>query len=378
MESVSVASAALNQPEEIRLPASRRRIALFSAVSLAAGIAVAFWCERIQYEKFSGYLQARLRTVSASREAQVSELLVTPGTVVTAGQPLVRLKDTAFEQRMEAKQREVESLEIELSQSQARLEVELELRRKSVLESIFDAKLKSAQAARARNAFSTGMNRDGGWGSRSTNSAFERAAAGNEDRPQIEQVGTVQPAGNAIGEGGKSAASEVELCSQHIEELERINRELPAKISRSMSVDLAQARLAHARAELARLDLQKRELTLVAEKSGMVGVFHKGVGDHVAAHEPIVQLLDEEQPYLLLQVPSPRVSDFAPGTLVELCFPGGKKGAGRVEEIPPQTSPIPGEGASSCETVITAHVEPVGKLWPELPFGSLVEVRRRR
>lgn len=378
MESVPVASPEPSTAEETRFPASRKRIALFSLVSLAAGIAVAFWCERIQYEQFSGYLQARLRTVAAPREAQVAEILVTSGTVVMAGQPLVSLKDSAFEQRYEAKQREVESLEIELSQSQARLEVELEWRRKNVLENIFDARLKSAQAARARHAFPAGMNRDGGWGARTPGSTFERAAANSEDRPQIEQVGTVQPAGNGIGEGGKGSASEVELCTQYIEELERINRELPAKISRSMGVDLAQARLAHARAELARLDTQKRELTLVAETSGMVGVFHKGVGDHVAAHEPIVQLLDEEQPYLLLQVPSPRVSDFAPGTLVELRFPGGKKGQGRVEEIPPQTSPIPGAGESASETVITAHVEPVGKLWPDLPFGSLVEVRRRR
>src|SRR5882757_8474797 len=110
MESVPVASPETSSGEENGLPASRKRIALFSLVSLAAGIAVAFWCERIQYEQFSGYLQARLRTVAAPREAQVAELLVAPGAVVMAGQPLVSLKDSAFEQRYEAKQREVESL----------------------------------------------------------------------------------------------------------------------------------------------------------------------------------------------------------------------------------------------------------------------------
>ena len=94
--------------------------------------------------------------------------------------------------------------------------------------------------------------------------------------------------------------------------------------------------------------------------------------------ESVVQLLDEEQPYLLLQIPSPRISDFAPGTVVELRFPGGKKGKGRVEEIPPQTSPIPTGNSATSGTVITAHVDPVGPLWPNLPFGSVVEVRRRR
>jgi multidrug resistance efflux pump len=171
--------------------------------------------------------------------------------------------------------------------------------------------------------------------------------------------------------------TDAELCAQHIEELEKINRELPEKVSRSMGVDLAVARLSHARAELARLESQQRELTLVAETSGLVGVFNKDVGDHISAHEPIVQLLDEEQPYLLVQFPSLRIADFAPGTLVDLRFPGGKKGQGRVDEIPPQTSPIPVRGGTGSDVVITAHIEPVGPLWPNLPFGSEVEVRRR-
>ena len=358
-----------NPASEIGLPTSRRRIVLLSVLSLTAGIAATLWYEHMRYERFTGFLQARLRTVAAARDAQVSEVLVTPGMVVMAGQPLVRLKDTAFDQRLEAKQREVESLEIELSQSQARLEVELEWRRKDILERIFDARLKSAQASRkGLTPAGIAANRKSGWDS----------AASGDNRPLIQQAGGDQPAANLAAEPSKLSLTDVELCTQHIDELERINRELPEKISRSMGVDLAKARLAHARAELARLESQQRELTLVAETSGMVGVFHKEVGDHVSAHEPIVQLLDEEQPYLLLQIPSPRISDFAPGTLVDLHFPGGKKGQGRVEEIPPQTSPIPAPGATGPETVITAHIEPVGPLWPNLPFGSEVEVRRTR
>jgi hypothetical protein len=91
-----------------------------------------------------------------------------------------------------------------------------------------------------------------------------------------------------------------------------------------------------------------------------------------------VQLLDEEQPFLVVQIPSPRISDFAPGTVVELQFPGGRTGKGRVEEIPPQTSPVSLDSGRIGETVITAHVDPVGVLWPSLPFGSVVEVRRVR
>src|SRR5262249_34873912 len=114
------------------------------------------------------------------------------------------------------------------------------------------------------------------------------------------------------------------------------------------------------------------------ERRGWGEASQKKAGAHVSPQERIEQLPDEEQPSLLLQIPSPRISDFSPGTVVELRFPGGKKGKGRVEEIPPQTSPIPSESSGSNGTVITAHVDPVGPLWPNLPFGSVVEARRRR
>jgi multidrug resistance efflux pump len=370
--------AALREPVESTEPArpvSARRAALISLVALGAGIAATLWFEQVRYERFPGYLQARLRTVSAVRDAQVSEILVTSGTVVTAGQPLIRLKDPAFEQRLEAKQRQIESLEIELSQSQARLEVELEWRRKNVLEGIFEARLKCVQALRRelQTPLELEYVRTGGWNSLP-------AAAGSSPSPMIfgDRPVVTPAAGDSTSASPQPKVSEAALCHEHILELERINRELPEKISRSMGVDLAKTRLDHARVELARLESQKQELTLVAEASGMVGVFQKEVGDHVSAHEPIVQLLDEEQPYLLLQIPSPRISDFSPGTIVDLKFPGGQGGNGRVDEIPPQTSPIPGENSAATGTVITAHVDPVGPLWPSLPFGSVVEVRRRR
>lgn len=393
MESEAVVAAEPDQTSEIRspgllpsgthlsnMPASgmSRRVVVLSLLSLAAGIGATCWFEQARYERFSGFLQARFRTVNSVREAQVSEILVSPGTLVMAGQPVVRLKDTVFEQRLEAKRREVESLEIQLSQSQARLEVELELRRREILDRIFEAKLKAAQASRRPGQMQTGYGaaQKGGW-EKSAQAAGRRGKPATGDRTAVAHASAVVTATSEESSASENL-SELELCKQHIEELERINRELPEKIARMMGVDLAQSNLEHAKAELAWLETQHRELTLIAEASGMVGVFHKEVGDHVAAYEPIVQLLDEEQPYLLLQIPSTKISDFPPGTLVSLKFPGGVAGKGRVVEIPPQTSAIPGDGPAGTETKIAVHIDPVGTLWPNLPFGSTVEVRRRR
>jgi len=366
MQSAPVAAHEPKQPGENTTFTPRNRALLFTVLALTAGIVATFWFERMRYERFPGYLQARLRTVAAPRDARISEILVTSGSIVTAGQPLVRLKDAAFDQRLESKQRQLESLEIELAQSQARLEVELEWRRKNILERVFEAKLKYVQALRQelQSPVEFEIGRESAW-------SAPQSSANYKPHPLIEpttgEIDSIQ-----------APDSETKLCLKYIHELERMDRELPEKISRSMGVDLVRSRVAHAQAELKQLESQKRELTLVAETSGMVGVFQKDVGDHVSAHEAIVQLLDEEQPYLLLQIPSPRISDFAPGTIVELRFPGGKKGKGRVDEIPPQTSPLAGENGRIGETVISAHVDPVGSLWPSLPFGSVVEVSRKR
>jgi multidrug resistance efflux pump len=373
MQTAPLAEFGPNQTGDSPSLTPHNRALLFTVLALAAGIAATFWFERVRYERLTGSLQARLRPVAAPRDARISELLVPSGAAATAGQPLIKLKDASIDERLEAKQRQIESLEIELAQSQARLDVELEWRRNNILELIFEAKLKCFRAVRQESAPSREFNasRDGGW-------ATSSARTISKKHPLLER--TIERTNGEPEEGDSVDVtdSEVRLCLDHIQELERMNRELPEKLSRSMGVDLVQSRLAHAKAELARLEGQKRDLTLVAESSGVVGVFQKQAGDYVSTHETIVQLLDEEQPFLLLPVASSRISNFSPGTTVELRFPGGQKGKGRVDEIPPQTSAAAGENRTVGETAITVHVVPVGPLWPNLPFGSEVEVYRKR
>src|SRR5262245_47694922 len=96
-------------------PASRARVLILSLVALAAGIATSVWLNEIRFERFPGYLQARLQTVTAGRDARIAEVLVASGALVVGGQPIVVLEDSDLEQRMQARRHEIESLEIELS-----------------------------------------------------------------------------------------------------------------------------------------------------------------------------------------------------------------------------------------------------------------------
>ncbi|MGQ0637152.1 MAG: HlyD family secretion protein [Planctomycetaceae bacterium] len=365
-------------------PAPLYRVLLVALFALTAGSGATLWLERSRYETFPAYLQARLRTVTAPREGKVARLLVAPGTAVAAGQPLAVLEDESFARRLRDKQHDVTALEIELSRTRAALEVELDIQQRDIRDRIFETQCRSTQLLRQQllvpsaSRLSEQISGSDGDGLPPLVTGERRPPLIFGDNASIRRIST-DDAPPAPREGLlKIAMAEMELCKNHIRELEEMSRELPDKISRSMGVDLVEARLAHAQAELDALEEEQQELTLVAETAGIVGVFHKVVGDRVVAHEPIVQVLDEEQPYLVLQFPSRRISDFSPGTVVDVRFPGGRKGRGRVEEIPPQTTAMPADGSPAQETAIAAHVERVGALWPSLPFGSVVEVQRRR
>lgn len=363
------------------LPAPLYRVLVLMLLAVTAGSAITLWLERSRYENFPGYLQARLRTVCSSREATISRILVTPGQAVSQGQPLVVLDDETFARRMLDRQHEVASLEIELARTQAALEVELDIQQRDISDRVFETKWRSAQLLR-RHLYSPDEFLFPGPALGSARGWQASPTAGNQ--PPLPEEAMIQRASAENAAPGsppgllRISVAEMDLCTDHIRELEKMSRDLPDKIRRSMGIDLVEARLAHARAALAATEKEQSQLTLVAETAGLVGVFQKEAGDRVQAHEPIVQVLDEEQPYLVLQFPSPRIADFSPGTVVDLRFPGGRKGKGRVEEIPPQTSDMPSAPGAKTDTVVSAHIDPVGALWPRLPFGSVVEVRRKR
>lgn len=383
MQSAPDATAGTSPASALPPPVVTFRVLLFSVLALAAGCGTAIWLNQVRFERFPGYLQARMQTLTADRDARIAQILVGPGTVVVPGQPIVVLQDQELEERLRTRKQEIESLEIELTRTRAALDVQIEIQQRDIRDRIFETRLRSAQLQRQRAEFPLEVP--------APTKVVEQWTHSN---PVVVLPGKPLPIFNAndrvvtaLAEEPASISRivpapmtnpEMELCTERIAELERLSQDLPQKIGRSMGVDLAQTRVDHARAALATLEQQQKELTLVAQSAGMIGVFHRQVGDRVAAHEPIVQLLDEEQPYLMLQIPSPRISDFQPGTIVDLKFPGGETGKGRVEAIPPQTSDIPDEPGSHRETVITAHIDPVGKLWPTIPFGSVVEVCRKR
>jgi len=137
-----------------------------------------------------------------------------------------------------------------------------------------------------------------------------------------------------------------------------------------MGVEVIKNRLQQVRNELKQLESQREALQLKAGQYGTVGVFEKEVGDPIQKGTPIVELFDKEHPFLLVEVPSRKISLFEEGTEVNILFSGNLKGKGLVRKISEQAIRKPG----AHESVILVHVEPAGPLWPDLPMGTTVDI----
>ena len=148
---------------------------------------------------------------------------------------------------------------------------------------------------------------------------------------------------------------------------------MPARIREKAGVDVAEERLAEARAELARLQARATQLTIPSTAVGTVGVFRLRPGDNVEPGDAIVEILDDAQRRVVVEVPSDQITGFRIASRVDLSFPGDQALTGRVISIAPQAEPRRADRAD--DAVITVRIEQTGKVWPAVPIGSKVGVR---
>lgn len=375
------------EPADDNLMVSPWRMVLFCGTALLLGYGVVLGYESCRYEQLEGFLQATSQLVTAGREATLERVLTEPNAQVSTGTPLVVLTDQALARRLREQRHEVEARERELARLEAEAECRLQQELLELDDRIFDTRIKAAELERKARHNPLDPLAHGSWptlageGLAPFGGKFHKPALLYDDGAVRQALGEVAaPAEKRRAPGDATHRSENinTVCEDRIHELEQRRQELPEKIARALRTDDERARLEFARQELALLESQVELLTIRALAPGRVGVFLKQAGERVAPQDPVVELFDEEQPYLLLQIPSKRIADFAPGTELELLFPGGRTGLGRVTEIPPQTTAVPGDAASRSATYLNVQIVRVGALWPELPIGSQVSVRRIR
>jgi hypothetical protein len=163
-------------------------------------------------------------------------------------------------------------------------------------------------------------------------------------------------------------AAQVELCDEQIGWLEELKEALPERVRRSLGVDTIELRLETARDERTNLEDVESLSTITSSAIGRAGVFFKRAGDYVAVGEPIVEVLDDSQRFVVLDVPSERIADFTIGRELALTFPGGVSRSGRVVRVAPQAV----HDQQNAGAVVRVHVEQAGVVWPSVPIGARV------
>ncbi|QDT94672.1 HlyD family secretion protein [Gimesia aquarii] len=352
------------------------RALIILMLALAGGIWCSQWVKGVRVETYIGSLQAPKTIITAKNDAVIQEIYVTEGQAISSGERILSLFDHSLDRSWNRKQQELITLEAELEQSKAKSEVELALRNKDIESEVFNAKLKSSQYLKEQyihqitNLAWQDFLQD--YNSVSSNGSKEEVFRSlvYESRLPDENRITAMLRQESARNSAEVFAARVKLCEEQMEELKAIQKKLPKQIRLAMGVEVIMNRLDRVKSELKNLESQRDALQLNADRFGIVGIFKKEIGDSVQKGTPIVELFDKERPFLLVDVPSRKLSLFKEGTEVKIVFSGNIKGKGTVSKISEQAVSKPG----FRESVVMVYIEPSGRLWPDLPMGSTVDV----
>lgn len=380
-------------------PASFRRIALFGAVALLSSAGMVFWLGNVRQETHIGYLHSVNESITAGRQARITQLLVKPGQVVAPGTALLVLRDVSLEASRINQQTAIAALEAELRQAQARASVEIADRKAKLEAELFDTQLKLAgfeeKRFDQRLALFASENRVMVAEAEERLSQVQVASNGEMDLPfeTLTMADMRQPAKGkkrdflfelqereTTRNKVETSEAQVSLCEERLAFLKKQLEGAPAQINEAFGVNVIQTRIKAAQAMLVQLDAETPTLTLTATKHGTVGVFAKASGEMVGAQDVIVELFDADQPYVFAEVPTSHLTQFPVGREVELLFPDRVIRRGTISEVPPQAAPLPGprERLSDNCGQMRLQILPSGQVWPQVPFGTRVEIRSLR
>ena len=92
--------------------------------------------------------------------------------------------------------------------------------------------------------------------------------------------------------------------------------------------------------------------------------------DSMPAGEVMLKILHTDRRFVVVYVPTRRVTELQQGNEVGLTFPGGELYEGRVTDLPMLADVVTPGG----ESLVAVRLEPAGRLWPQVPIGSQIDV----
>jgi multidrug resistance efflux pump len=145
---------------------------------------------------------------------------------------------------------------------------------------------------------------------------------------------------------------------------------LPSTVNEAMGVTSLQEQLNDATSHLETMKSVSREIHVNAPVYGVVGQVRYRQGDDLPNGEIMVRILHTDRRYIMVHLPTRRVTEMQAGHEVELMFPGNQEFRGQIVDVPMLADTT----GSSGDTLAAVRIEPVGRLWPMIPVGSQVDV----
>ena len=359
-------------------PTPPLRLLVVATLALGLGVASARWLESGGLRPVSGYLQVRSTLVTADRCCRVLEHSQQAGERISIGDALVLYSDSDLEQRLEALRHQVQTLEKELAQAEARSRLELTQREQQLDDRIYECQLqaadyrKSQQESEMRRTLLADLlasHQSALW---DTGESMLRSFVLNEPWPNSERLQTTLQLEGYASQSELMAAN-VQICETRVKALQAARNDLCDQVCESCGVPLTRLRLEQAQADLKKLESQQSQLVVTSPAVGQVGTFRSHPGAVLHPGDPIVELLDDSQRYLIAQVPSTRINEFKLGRTVTLIFPGNERRQGRVSRVAPQAGPRDSSDPDA-DPLIEVDIDQAGRLWPGVPIGTRVEV----
>jgi|GEM_PF-374835 len=423
----------LSHPElaasQTDLPASILRTVTLLACALLVGFFTMYMFGRQRNPPLTGVLSADITSLCVPAPSRLTAVHVKPGQEVFSGQPLLTLEKLEHLAILEEHERSVHKLEMELKRAEAQARIELEWRTGDVDRSLWDVKLQIAEqrngtlrqrqklAAQLSSPRSSALAKRSSVTSISSRNLLADAAPASQagglmffsGSGQVTPVSVTSPmksmpvrvaevprddvfTDSPMSLTNNEAARNVPLDSQRTDSqrtdstevisteassllseelrLKAVRGSLPTTVREAMGVEAIKGQLEEATNRLENLKSLSREVQVSAPVYGVVGQVRYRQGDDLPNGEVMLRILHTDRRYIIVQLPTRRVTEMQAGQEVELIFPGHQEFRGQVVEVPV----LADSTGQSGDTLAAVRIEPLGRLWPMVPVGSQVDV----
>jgi len=374
-----------NQPHAV---SSKLRLFIVVAIAGVAGVYATSIFREKEATTYAGYLAAETSVIVADRHAEIQQLHVSEGEEVEPQKLIATLIDLEHSQQVLKLAAALQQNRLQIERAEAQVDIELTWRTRAIETDLHQTQIESA-----------------GFFKKQLDLKMEKLVL-NKRLPQMRSQNKVRQSAftpllqevpktekerlNLLlqKEANQNAAEvtevQLDICEQRIKRLNSLLEKLPAQVERSHNLLSLKSESAKLQKELKQMQRYENTEGVKVRSSayGTIGIIHKSVGEKVTTGEPLAMLLDQQQRYLIVHVPSTEIdrftSDKKERAKLTLTFSGGMTRTGIVHSIPPQAEKVrEGNNAASLQ-VVKVRVTPIGKPWPQLPIGSQVDVQLQK